>query len=71
MEIGDGYHKDGTYANIDLVRGEQIPQGLFHLVCEVLVKHVGGKHLLMQHDLSKPNYGGFYEATAGGSAVKL
>lgn len=24
----------------------------------------------MRHDLSKPNYGGYYEATAGSSALK-
>lgn len=24
----------------------------------------------MRRDLSKPNYGGYYEATAGGSALK-
>ena len=29
-----------------------------------------GDYLLMRRDLSKPNYGGYYEATAGGSALK-
>ncbi len=70
MEIWDGYNKDETLANIDLVRGESIPRGLYHLVCKVLVQHVDGDYLLMQRDISKPNYGGFYEATAGGSALK-
>ncbi len=32
--------------------------------------HVSGDYLLMQRDISKPNYGGYYEATAGGSALK-
>lgn len=66
-EIWDAYYKDETLANTDLVRGENIPQGLYHLVCEVLVQHVDGDFLLMQRDLSKSNYGGYYEATAGGS----
>lgn len=70
MEIWDGYYKDGTPANIDLIRGEIIPDGLYHLVCEVLVRHIDGEYLLMQRDLSKPNYGGYFEATAGGSALK-
>ena len=54
MEIWDGYLKDGTLANCDLVRGEPIPQGLYHLVSEILVRHIDGD----------------YEATAGGSALK-
>ena len=48
MEIWDGYFSDGTLANYDLVRGEPIPQGLYHLVCEVLVRHVDGEYLLMR-----------------------
>ena len=70
MEIWDGYYKDGTLANIDLVRGEPISVGLYHLVCEVLVRHTDGEYLLMQRDLNKDIYPGFYEATAGGSALK-
>ena len=70
MEIWDGYWIDGTLANRDLVRGEPIPPGLYHLVSEVLVRHIDGDYLLMRRDARKPNYGGYYEATAGGSALK-
>ncbi len=70
IEIWDGYREDGTLAGIDLIRGEHIPKGLFHVVCEILVRHADGDFLLMQRDTAKPNYGGMYEATAGGSAVK-
>ena len=70
MELWDGYLDDGTLAGRDLVRGEPIPQGLYHLVSEILVRHVDGEYLLMQRDPRKPNYGGYYEATAGGSALK-
>lgn len=70
MEIWDAYYQDGTLANIDLIRGEPIPNGLYHLVCEVIVRHLDGDYLLMQRDWSKPNYGGYFEATAGGSALK-
>ena len=70
MEIWDGYFIDGTLANQDLVRGKQIPKGLYHLATDVLVRHVDGDYLLMQRDFCKPNYGGYYEATAGGSALK-
>lgn len=70
MEIWDGYYRDGSLSGTDLIRGREIPKGQFHLVCEVLVRHVDGDYLLMQRDLSKPNYPGYYEATAGGSALK-
>lgn len=70
MEIWDGYWIDGTLANQDLVRGKPIPEGLYHLVGEILVQHADGDYLLMQRHHSKPNYGGFFEATAGGSALK-
>lgn len=70
MEIWDGYLIDGTLAGQDLVRGEPIPRGLYHLVSEVLVRHVDGDYLLMKRDARKSAYGGYYEATAGGSAFK-
>jgi len=54
-----------------LVRGKEIPKGVYHLGVEVLIQHVDGDYLLMQRDFSKVEcYPGFYEATAGGSALK-
>jgi 8-oxo-dGTP pyrophosphatase MutT (NUDIX family) len=70
MEIWDAYHADGTLAGCDLVCGEPIPAGLYHLVSDILVRHVDGDYLLMQRDPNKSNYGGYFEATAGGSALK-
>lgn len=70
MEIWDGYFADGTPAGRDLVRGEAIPEGLYHMVCQILVRHTDGDYLLMQRDFAKPNFGGYYDATAGGSALK-
>ena len=70
MEIWDAYHSDGTPAGCTLVRGEPIPEGLYHLVCEILVRHADGEYLLMQRDLRKQGYPGYWEATAGGSALQ-
>ena len=69
MEMWDAY--DAQFVKIEnktLVRGENIPDGLFHLVCDVLVRHTDGTYLLMQRDLKK-HFGGMWEATAGGSAL--
>ena len=70
MEIWDGYFADGTLANVDLVRGEEIPQGIYHMVCEIIVRHTDGDYLLMQRDFEKEGYPGYVEVTAGGSALK-
>lgn len=70
MEIWDAYREDGSLAGCDLIRGERIPEGLCHLVCEILVQHTDGDYLLMQRDFSKDMFPGMFEATAGGSALK-
>lgn len=69
MELWDAYDKDfQKIAGKTLVRGELIPQGLYHLVCDIIVRHADGAYLLMQRDPRKP-WGGMWEATAGGSAL--
>lgn len=69
MELWDAYREDGTLAGCNLVRGEAIPDGLFHLVSEIIVRHEDGMFLLMQRDFKKHNYPCMYEASAGGSAL--
>ena len=70
MEIWDAYDKDlNKIKGMTLTRGEPIPRGIFHLVCDILVKHSDGSYLLMQRDPRK-HYGGMWEATAGGSALQ-
>ncbi len=72
MELWDAYNADfNKLDGITLVRGEEasFPDDIFHLVCDILVKHVDGTYLLMQRDHRK-HYGGMWEATAGGSALQ-
>lgn len=73
MELWDAYNAD--YEKIEgavLVRGEDdtFPEGMYHLVCEVLVRHVDGTYLLMKRDPTKPLFPNAWEATAGGSALQ-
>ena len=69
-EIWDAYDsKFNRIENRTLVRGEPIPEGIYHLVCEIIVKHIDGTYLLMQRDFRK-HLGGKWEVTAGGSALK-
>ncbi len=72
MEIWDAYNS--SFEKIDgmtLIRGkeESIPEGVYHLVCDVLVRHTDGTILIMQRDSSK-SHPGMWEATAGGSALR-
>lgn len=70
MELWDAYDREGNLTGSTLIRGEAIPHGLYHLVCEVLVRHADGDYLLMKRSALKPNFPGYYEATAGGSALQ-
>ena len=40
-----------------LIRGQAIPEGMSHLVCDIIVRHTDGTYLLMQRDERK-HYGG-------------
>ena len=69
-EIWDAYDREfNKIDNVTLVRGENIPDGMYHLVGEIIVKHKDGTYLLMQRDYKK-HLGGMWEVTAGGSALK-
>ena len=70
MEFWDAYNKHFEIIDdITLIRGETIPEGVYHLVSDIIVRHLDGSYLLMQRDKRK-HFGGMWEATAGGSALK-
>ncbi len=69
-EIWDAY--DSNLIKLEgreLIRGKSIPEGVYHLVCDVLVRHADGSFLLTQRAANK-HFGGMWEASAGGSALK-
>ena len=70
MELWDAYDEQfQKIEGVTLVRGQAMPKGMRHLVCDVIVRHTDGTYLLMQRD-SRKTYGGLWEATAGGSALQ-
>lgn len=72
MELWDAYDaKFNKIEGVTLVRGEEasFSDDVFHLVCDILVRHTDGTYLLMQRDPRK-HYGGMWEASAGGSALQ-
>ena len=51
MELWDAYNSNfEKIEGLTLVREEQdkIPSGVYHLVCEILVRHTDGTYLLMK-----------------------
>ena len=73
MELWDAYNSNcEKIEGLTLIRDsqEKIPDGVYHLVCEVLVRHVDGTYLLMRRDPTKPLYPNMWEAGAGGSALQ-
>lgn len=69
MEKWNAYTRDGKLTEQVLIRGEAVPEGLYHLVCEVLVRHADGSYLCTKRASCKEVYPGVYEASAGGSAL--
>ena len=69
MELWDAYTRNGVKTGGVLVRGQRMWPGIYHLVCEVLVRHMDGSFLCMIRSREKPNYPLYPECTAGGSAL--
>ena len=74
MEIWDLYDRDGNRTGDTWERKpksfQNIPEGKYHLVVDILVKHTDGTYLITKRDDNKDVYPGYWEATAGGSAIK-
>ncbi|BBN22022.1 MutT/nudix family protein [Streptococcus agalactiae] len=48
MEIWDAYDQYGFITGLTLNRDQNIPQGLFHLVVDVILFHEDGDVLMMK-----------------------
>ena len=74
MEIWDLYDANDklTGETWERIPGNfsQIPEGRYHMVCDILLQHADGTYLITQRDMHKDVYPGYWEASAGGSAVK-
>lgn len=69
-EIWDAYDKSEVKLGFELVRGKPIMDDVYHLVCDVIVRHQDGTFLLMKRSLEKEVLPGCWEPGAGGSALK-
>lgn len=69
MEKWDAYLANGQKTGHILTRGQEIPDDLYHLAVDCLVQHVDNDILFVQRHLEKELFPGFFEASAGGSAL--
>ena len=71
MEIWDLYDENGnkTGETWERSRAWEIPEGRYHIVCDILIRHQDGEFLLTFRDPRKDIYPGCWEASAGGSAL--
>ena len=71
MEIWDLYDEQGqkTGETWERSRAKEIPEGRYHIVCDILIRHQDGTFLLTLRDPNKDVYPGCLEASAGGSAL--
>ncbi len=73
MEIWDLYDNEGNKTGETWERtsgkNNRIPEGRYHLVCDILVRHTDGTFLLTKRSSDKDVYPGRWEASAGGSAL--
>lgn len=67
-ELWDAYDREGNPLGFDLVRGEPLPEGVYHLVAEVLSVTNDGRVLITKRHPDKA-WGGCWEYT-GGSVMK-
>ena len=73
-EIWDLYDHDGKLTGETFERRfgnfRNIPDGRYHLVVDLLVSHSDGTYLLTRRSEEKDWYPGYWEASAGGAALK-
>ena len=67
-ELWDAYDREGNPLGFDLVRGEPIPEGVYHLVVEIFSVTTDGRVLITRRHPDKA-WGSCWENT-GGSVVK-
>lgn len=69
MELWDLYNERRELTGRDHVRGEEIPQGYYHLVVHVWIRNSKGQYLISQRSADRPTCPLLWECV-GGSVVK-
>lgn len=65
MEKWDLYTKDRLKTGQTHIRGEKLPEGLFHLVVHVWLKNSEGQYLISRRSADRPAFPLMWETTGG------
>ena len=69
MEAWDLYTQDRVKTGQTMLRGDPVPEGLFHLQVHVCIFNEQGEMLIQQCQSTKRWYAGLWDYSVGGSAV--
>ena len=69
MEAWDLYTQDRVKTGQTMLRGDPVPEGLFHLHVHVCIFNEQGEMLIQQRQSTKRWYAGLWDYSVGGSAV--
>lgn len=69
MELWDLYNERRELTGRDHVRGEEIPQGYYHLVVHIWIRNSKGEYLISQRSADRPTFPLMWECV-GGSVTK-
>lgn len=69
MEKWDLYTKYREKTGKEHIRGEEIPEGFYHLVVHVWIRNRKGEYLISQRSASRPTFPLMWECV-GGSVIK-
>lgn len=68
MELWDLYNENREFTGKTLIRGQEVPQGFYHLVVHVWIRNSNGEYLISQRSADRPANPLMWECV-GGSAV--
>lgn len=65
MELWDLYTEERKPTGRTHIRGEEIPEGFFHLVVHVWIRNSKGEYLISQRSASRPTFPLMWECVGG------
>lgn len=69
MELWDLYTEDREFTGKEHIRGEDLPDNMYHLVVHVWIKNSKGEYLISQRSANRPTFPLMWECV-GGSVLK-
>ena len=69
MEAWDLYTQDRVKTGQTMLRGDRVPEGLFHLQVHVCIFNSRGEMLIQQRQHTKPSYPDYWDVSVGGGVI--